>query len=81
MRGATMLAASGQLGVRACFSRPGAGADNAFSEALFRTVKHRADYPAPFGSLEQARAWVGAFVAWCDGERRHRARNLLTACP
>ncbi|WP_437310825.1 integrase core domain-containing protein [Sorangium sp. So ce388] len=59
--------------MRASFSRPGVSADNAFSEALFRTVKYRPDYPAPFDSLAQTRAWVGAFVAWYNGEHRHRA--------
>lgn len=67
MRGSTLLPTIDQLGARASFSRPDASADNAFSEALFRTVKYRPDYPAPFDSLDQARAWVSAFVAWYNG--------------
>lgn len=78
MRGSTMLATLDRLGVRASFSRPGVSADNAFSEALFRTLKYRPDYPAPFDSLEQARAWVAAFVAWYNGEHRHSALRFVT---
>jgi transposase InsO family protein len=78
MRGSTMLATLDALGVRASFSRPGVSADNPFSEALFRTVKYRPDYPAPFDSLAQARAWVTAFVAWYNGEHRHSALRFVT---
>jgi transposase InsO family protein len=78
MRGSTMLATLDQLGVRASFSRPGVSADNAFSEALFRTTKYRPDYPAPFDTLEQARAWADAFVAWYNHEHRHSALRFVT---
>ncbi|WP_437877896.1 IS3 family transposase [Sorangium sp. So ce513] len=78
MRGSTLLATLDQLGVRASFSRPGVSADNAFSEALFRTVKYRADYPGPFDALAQARAWVGAFVTWYNGTHRHSALRFVT---
>lgn len=78
MRGATMLATLDQLGVRASFSRPGVSADNPFSEALFRTTKYRPDYPAPFDSLEQARAWVARFVSWYNTEHRHSALRFVT---
>lgn len=78
MRGSTLLATLDQLGVRASFSRPGVSADNAFSEALFRTVKYRPNYPAPFDSLDQARAWVGSFVAWYNGTHRHSALRFVT---
>lgn len=78
MRGSTLLATLDQLGVVASFSRPGVSADNAFSEALFRTAKYRPSYPAPFDSLEQARTWVAAFVAWYNGEHRHSALRFVT---
>jgi transposase InsO family protein len=78
MRGSTMLATLDQLGVRASFSRPGVSADNPFSEALFRTVKYRPDYPAPFDSLHEARTWVSTFVAWYNNEHRHSALRFVT---
>ena len=78
MRGSTMLATLDQLGVRASFSRPGVSADNAFSEALFRTTKYRPDYPAPFDTLDEARAWVDAFVTWYNHEHRHSALRFVT---
>jgi transposase InsO family protein len=78
MRGSTMLATLDQLGVRASFSRPGVSADNAFSEALFRTTKYRPDYPAPFDTLDEARAWVDTFVSWYNHEHRHSALRFVT---
>ena len=45
MKGATMLATLHTLGVMASFSRPSVSDDNPFSEALFRTLKYRPQYP------------------------------------
>lgn len=56
MKGATMLATLQWLGVVPSFSRPRVYDDNPYSEALFRTVKYRPEYPQqPFVSLEDAR--------------------------
>lgn len=53
MKGATMLATLQLLGVIPSFSRPGVCDDNPFSEALFRTLKYRPEYPSqPFATLE-----------------------------
>ena len=46
MKGATMLATLKRLGVIASFSRPQVSNDNPFSEALFRTLKYRPEYPS-----------------------------------
>lgn len=78
MRGSTMLATLYELGVVATFSRPGISSDNPFSEALFRTLKYRPDYPLPFESLAQAQVWVASFVAWYNGEHRHSALRFVT---
>ena len=40
-----MLATLHTLGVMASFSRPSVSDDNPFSEALFRTLKYRPQYP------------------------------------
>ena len=45
MKRATMLAMLQWLGIEPSFSRPSVKADNAFSEALFRTLKYRPEYP------------------------------------
>ncbi|CAK6686559.1 integrase core domain-containing protein [Synechococcus sp. BA-124 BA4] len=54
-----------ELGVLRSFSRPRVSNDNPFPESLFRTVKYRPDYPrCPFPTVEEACAWVMAFVDW-----------------
>ncbi|MGI6784178.1 MAG: integrase core domain-containing protein [Aminivibrio sp.] len=54
------------------YSRPRAGDDNAYLEALFRTHKYSPEYPAfGFESLETAREWVHRFVQWYNEEHRH----------
>ncbi len=79
MKGATMLATLQKLGIAASFSRPRVSDDNAICEAIFRTLKYRPGYPRePFASLEQARAWVEAFVAWYNNEHLHSGINYVT---
>jgi len=79
MKGSTMLATLRNLGVVASFSRPSVSDDNPFSEALFRTAKYRPDFPSgPFASLEAARTWVEAFVAWYNTEHLHSALRFVT---
>ena len=79
MKGATMLAKLEALGVAASFSRPRTSDDNPFSESLFRTLKYRPLYPTrPFASIEAARAWVTAFVAWYDCVHLHASIRFVT---
>jgi putative transposase len=79
MKGSTMLATLQKLGVIASFSRPRVSDDNPYSEALFRTLKYRPEYPArPFASLEEARVWVASFVTWYNTEHRHSAIRFVT---
>ena len=78
MKGATMLATLERLGVIPSFSRPSVSDDNAYSEALFKTVKFRPGYPGRFESIEAAKAWVALFVAWYNGEHRHSAIRYVT---
>jgi putative transposase len=79
MKGATMLATLQWLGIVPSFSRPRVSDDNAFSEALFSTVKNRPEYPTkPFASLGAARAWVEQFVRWYNHEHLHSAIRFVT---
>jgi len=72
MKGATTLATLQRLGVVASFSRLSVSNDNAYSEALFKTMKYAPSYPnQPFESLEEARQWVNKFVLWYNQEHRH----------
>lgn len=79
MKGATMLATLQWLGIVPSFSRPKVSDDNPYSEALFRTVKYRPEYPKKsFEDLEAARRWVESFVGWYNNEHRHSGIRFIT---
>lgn len=79
MKGATLLATLQRLGVATSFSRPAVSNDNPFSEALFRTMKYRPNYPTrPFDSLDHARLWVADFVSWHDTAHHHCNISFVT---
>jgi len=66
------------LGIVKSHSRPHVSNDDPFSESQFKTLKYRPDFPARFGSLEDARAFCRTFFAWYDTEHRHSGIGLLT---
>jgi putative transposase len=59
------------LGVTKSHSRPRLSNDNPFSEAQFKTLKYRPDFPDRFTSLEEARAHAKAFFWWYNHEHHH----------
>jgi putative transposase len=59
------------LGVTKSHSRPHTSNDNPFSEAQFRTLKYRPDFPERFGSIEDARAFCQRFFTWYNAEHYH----------
>jgi len=65
------------LGVEKSLSRPHVPDDNPYSEAQFKTMKYRADYPKRFGSIEDARVWVRTFFRWYNEEHHHIGLGLL----
>jgi putative transposase len=79
MKGSMMLAKLEMLGVAASFSRPSVSNDNAFSEAMFKTLKYCPQYPSkPFTSIEDALVWVGSFVDWYNNVHQHSGINFVT---
>lgn len=79
MKGATLLATLQFLGIVPSFSRPRVYDDNPYSEALFRTLKYRPEYPTlPFESLQDAQSWVEGFVSWYNTEHRHSGIRFVT---
>lgn len=66
------------LGVVKSHSRPHVSNDNPFSEAQFKTLKYRPDFPKAFGSVQDARAWGRKFFAWYNHEHYHTGLQLLT---
>ena len=51
-----------EMGIRWSHSRPYRSNDNAYSEAQFKTMKYHPTFPYRFGSIEDARVWVGTFM-------------------
>lgn len=79
MKGATLLGRLQALGVMPSYSRPSVSDDNAYAEALFRTLKYRPDYPdGAFASITSAQRWVACFVHWYNTEHRHSAIRFVT---
>src|SRR3989442_2067907 len=66
------------LGVTKTHSRPHVSNDNPFSEAQFKTLKYRPEFPERFGSIEDARAHGRIFFSWYNTEHRHSGIGLLT---
>jgi putative transposase len=65
------------LGVSKTHSRPHVSNDNPFSEAQFRTMKYRPEFPERFGCLEDAREFCRDFFGWYNNEHHHSALGLL----
>jgi len=66
------------LGVTKSHSRPHVSDDNPFSEAQFKTLKYRPDFPERFASLEHAREFLYSFFAWYNQQHHHEGLALLT---
>jgi putative transposase len=67
------------LGVTQSHSRPHVSNDNPYSEAQFKTLKYRPDFPARFTSLEAARAHCQDFFPWYNDDHHHGGLGLHTA--
>jgi putative transposase len=66
------------LGVTKTHSRPYVSDDNPFSEAQFKTLKYRPDFPQCFGSIADARAHCRAFFPWYNNTHRHSGIAFMT---
>src|SRR3989304_9850769 len=49
------------LGITKTHSRPQTSDDNPYSEAQFKTLKYRPDFPERFGSIEDSRSFCQDF--------------------
>jgi len=78
-KGETLKAKLKSLGIEPSYSCPRVSNDNPFSESIFATCKAMPSYSANgFGSLEEARRWVHAFVCWYNTEHRHSGIQYVT---
>ena len=66
------------LGITKTHSRPHVSNDNPYSEAQFKTLKYRPDFPERFGAPEHARAHCAVFFPWYNTEHRHSGLGLHT---
>jgi putative transposase len=66
------------LGVTKTHSRPYVSNDNPFSEAQFKTMKYRPDFPERFGSIQDSRGFGHVFFPWYNHEHRHSGLGMLT---
>ena len=66
------------LGVTKSHSRPHTSNDNPYSEAQFKTLKQRPEFPDRFGCYEDAHAFCTRFFRWYNHEHRHSGIGLHT---
>ena len=78
MKSQTVAQLLEHLEVAKSHSRPHTSNDNPFSEAQFKTLKYRPDYPQRFESIEHARVWSRHFVDWYNHQHRHSSLGLMT---
>jgi len=66
------------LGITRTHSRPHVSNDNPFSEAQFKTLKSRPEFPERFASAEAARTFCHPFFTWYNTEHHHGGIGWLT---
>jgi putative transposase len=66
------------LGITQSHNRPHVSDDNPFSEAQFKTMKYRPDFPGHFASIEAAGQHCQVFFPWYNNEHRHSGLGLHT---
>jgi len=66
------------LGITKTHSRPYTSTDNPYSEAQFKTLKYRPEFPSRFRSLLEARAFCRGFFRWYNDAHRHSGIGLMT---
>ncbi len=79
MKASTFLGLLETLGIQSSFSRPRVSNDNPYSEAMFRTLKYRPEFPQKgFASLKEARKWAQQFIHWYNEIHLHSGLNFVT---
>ena len=78
MRSKPVAALLVDLGVEKSHSKPYVSDDNPYSEAQFKTLKYRPEFPARFGCIEEARAYCQQFFSWYNGTHCHSGIAFMT---
>ena len=66
------------LGVTKSLSRPQTSNDNPYSEAQFKTLKYRPEFPDRFGSLQDGRGFCRTFFGWYNTAHHHSGIGMMT---
>jgi putative transposase len=66
------------LSITKSLSRPHVSNDNPYSEAHFKTMKYRPQFPDRFGCIEDARSFCQQFFSWYNTEHYHSGIGFLT---
>src|SRR5882762_5712236 len=78
MRSKPVAALLVDLDITKTHSRPQISDDNPYSEAQFKTLKYRPDFPERFGSIQDARAHCQTFFEWYNTIHRHSGIGYMT---
>jgi putative transposase len=66
------------LGVTKTHSRPHTSNDNPFSEAQFKTMKYRPEFPDRFDSIDEGLTFCRSFFPWYNDDHHHGGLALMT---
>jgi putative transposase len=78
MTATTFSAMLAKLGIAQSHSRPHVSDDNCYSEAHFKTVKYRPDFPDRFGCIQDAVSHCRRFFDWYHHDHRHSGIGWMT---
>ena len=78
MRGKPVAFLLADLGITKTHTRPYTSTDNPYSEAHFKTLKYRPEFPERFDDIEHARDFCRGFFHWYNHEHRHSGIGLMT---
>jgi putative transposase len=78
MRSKPVALLMADMGITKTHSRPYTSDDNPFSEAQFKTLKYRPDFPDRFGCIQDSRTFCQVFFPWYNTEHHHSGIGLHT---
>lgn len=78
MRGKPVAFLLAELGITRTHSRPYTSSDNPYSEAHFKTLKYRPEFPERFETIEHAREFCRGFFDYYNHHHRHSGIGLMT---
>jgi putative transposase len=78
MRSKTVALLLTDLGITKTHTRPYTASDNPYSEAHFKTLKYRPEFPGRFDVIDDARLFCQGFFSWYNHDHRHSGIGYMT---